>query len=207
MANPDIKAVVFDIGGVLLNWDPRHLYRKLIADPAEMAGFLGQICTPRWHLTHDLGADTDQSCRELAAAHPDRAELIMAWSERSEEMIAGQLDDAVAVLADVESAGLRCFALSNMEADKFLLRQDRFAFFRHFEGCVISGNEGVAKPDRMIFEVLLERYDLEPAATVFIDDLAANVAVARQLGIVAVQYSDAGLLRRELRGLGVPIVG
>ncbi|MDR2985552.1 MAG: HAD family phosphatase [Nocardiopsaceae bacterium] len=207
MANPDVKAVVFDIGGVLLNWDPRHLYRKLIADPAEMDNFLGQICTPRWHLTHDLGADTDRSCRELAAAHPDQAELIMAWSERSEEMIAGQLDDAVAVLADIKSAGLRCFALSNMEADKFLLRQNRFSFFRHFEGCVISGNEGVAKPDRAIFEVLLTRYDLEPAATVFIDDLAANVAIASELGIVAVQYSDAGLLRRELRGLGVPIPG
>ncbi|MGN6793283.1 MAG: HAD family hydrolase [Streptosporangiaceae bacterium] len=207
MANPDIKAVVFDLGGVLLDWDPRHLYRKLIADPAEMSDFLAQICTPRWHLTHDLGADTEQSCRELAAAHPDQADLIMAWSERSEEMIAGQLDEAIGVLADVKSAGLLCLALSNMESDKFLLRKARFGFFRHFDGCVISGNEGVAKPDRKIFEVLLARYDLEPAATVFIDDLAANVAVARELGIMAVQYTTAGRLRHQLRVLGVPIPG
>ena len=200
-----IKAVVFDLGGVLLDWDPRHLYRKLIADPAQMTAFLGEICTPRWHLAHDLGADTEQSCRELAAAHPDRADLIMAWSERSEEMIAGQLDEAVAVLADVRSAGLQCLALSNMEPDKFLLRQARFPFFGYFDGCVISGNEGVAKPDRKIFEVLLARYDLEPGATVFIDDLAANVAVARELGIVAIRYLTAGTLRGELRGLGVPI--
>jgi 2-haloacid dehalogenase len=205
MTNPDIKAVVFDLGGVLLDWDPRHLYRKLIADPAQMTAFLGEICTPRWHLAHDLGADTEQSCRELAVAHPDWADLIMAWSQRSEEMIAGQLDEAVAVLADVRSAGLQCLALSNMEPDKFLLRQARFPFFGYFDGCVISGNEGVAKPERKIFEVLLARYDLEPGATVFIDDLAANVAVARELGIVAIRYLTAGTLRGELRGLGVPI--
>ena len=205
MANPDIKAVVFDLGGVLLDWDPRHLYRKLIADPAEMASFLGEVCTPGWHLTHDLGADTEQSCRELAAAHPELADLIMAWSERSEEMIAGQLDAAISVLADVRAAGVRCLALSNMEPDKFELRRARFGFFAHFDGCVISGVEGVAKPDPRIFEILLERYDLAAAATVFVDDRPANVAIARDLGIVALQYAGAGQLRRELRGLGVPI--
>ncbi|HEX7993411.1 MAG TPA: HAD family phosphatase [Streptosporangiaceae bacterium] len=207
MTTADIKSVVFDLGGVLLDWDPRHLYRKLIADPAAMTAFLSEICTPAWHLAHDLGADTEQSCRELAAAHPGQADLIMAWSERGEEMIAGQFDEAVAVLADVRSAGLQCLALSNMEPDKFLLRQARFPFFGYFDGCVISGNEGVAKPDPEIFEVLLARYDLEPAATVFIDDREANVAVARELGFVAVHYLTASTLRDELRGLGVPIPG
>ncbi|HEX6932013.1 MAG TPA: HAD family phosphatase [Streptosporangiaceae bacterium] len=205
MTSPDIKAVVFDLGGVLLDWDPRHLYAKLIADPAEMARFLGQVCTPGWHLTHDLGADTEQSCRELAAAHPELADLIMAWSERSEEMIAGQLDAAISVLADVRAAGYRCLALSNMEPDKFELRRARFGFFTHFDGCVISGIEGVAKPDRRIFEILLDRYDLDAGATVFIDDRAANIAVARDIGIVGLLYSGAAQLRRELRGLGVPI--
>lgn len=205
MTGPDIKAVVFDIGGVLLDWDPRHLYRKLIADPDELAGFLGQICTPQWHLSHDLGADTEQSCRELAAVHPDRADLIMAWSRRSEEMIAGQLDPAVEVLAEVKAAGLACLALSNMEADKFLLRQPRFRFFALLDGCVISGAEGVAKPDRKIFEILLSRYDLDPRATVFVDDLPANVEAARKLGVQAIEYSDASTLRRDLRRLGIPI--
>lgn len=205
MANPDIKAVVFDLGGVLLDWDPRHLYRTLIADPTEMDGFLGRICTPDWHLAHDLGADTEQSCQELAAAHPELADLIMAWSERSEEMIAGQLDAAISVLEDVKAAGFLSLALSNMEADKFVLREARFGFFAHFDGCVISGIEGVVKPDRRIFEILLDRYDLEAGATVFIDDKAANVAVARELGIAALQYRGAEQLRRELRGLGVPI--
>jgi 2-haloacid dehalogenase len=203
MPHPDINAVVFDIGGVLLDWDPRHLYRKLITDPDEMGAFLGGICTPRWHLAHDLGADTEQSCRALAAAHPGFAEEIMAWSHRSEEMIAGQIDEGVVALAELSASGLLCLALSNMEADKFALRQSRFPFFRHFDGCVISGIEGVAKPDRRIFELLLSRYDLEPAATAFIDDTAANIAVARDLGLVAIHYSTGGQLRHDLRRLGL----
>ena len=203
--DPGIGAVVFDIGGVLLDWDPRHLYRRLISDPARLAEFLGEVCTPRWHRAHDLGADTEESCRELAARYPDRADLIMAWSHRSEEMVAGQIDQAVRVLAEVKAAGLLCLALSNMEPDKFLLRRERFGFFGLLDGCVISGIEGVAKPDRAIFEILLTRYDLEPAATVFVDDTAANVAAARQLGIRAIGYSSAGQLRADLRDLGVPV--
>src|SRR5215472_1928851 len=205
MPHPDIKAVVFDIGGVLLDWDPRHLYRKLIADPVELADFLDRVCTPRWHLAHDLGADTEESCRDLAAAHPELAHLIMAWSRRSEEMIAGQIDAGVAVLADVKAAGLSCLALSNMEADKFALREVRYPFFAHLDGCVISGIEGVAKPDRSIFEILLARYDLEPAATVFVDDTAANVKVARDLGLMAVRYTTARQLRDDLHDLGIPL--
>jgi 2-haloacid dehalogenase len=205
MTAPAKTAVVFDIGGVLLDWNPRHLYRKLIADPAEMAEFLAHVCSPRWHLAHDLGADTEESCRELAARYPGQADLIMAWSRRSEEMVTGQIDEAVEVLADVRAAGLRCLALSNMEPDKFLLRRDKFPFFGLLDGCVISGIEGVAKPDQEIFEILLNRYDLEPAATVFIDDTAANIAAARAIGMRAIGYSGAGQLRRDLRELGVPV--
>jgi 2-haloacid dehalogenase len=205
MAHPDITAVVFDLGGVLLDWDPRHLYRKLIADPAELDDFLGRVCTPRWHLAHDLGADTEESCRELAAAHPDLADLIMAWSRRSEEMIAGQIDAGVDILAEVKGTGLCCLALSNMEADKFAVRESSYPFFVHFDGCVISGAEGVVKPDRRIFEILLARYDLEPAAAVFIDDIAANVEAARDLGMAAVRFTTSGQLREDLRQLGIPL--
>ncbi len=129
----------------------------------------------------------------------------MAWSQRSEEMIGAVLTPTVEVLSELRSAGVRCFALSNMEPDKFVLRRARYGFFELLEGCVISGLEGVAKPDQKIFEILLSRYGLEPAATVFIDDLPANVAVARELGVAAIQFTTATQLRSDLRDLGLPV--
>ena len=196
-------AVVFDLGGVLIDWDPRYLYRQLFADPAEMETFLARICTSDWHRAHDLGADITESCRRLAALHPGYAAEIMAWAERGEEMVAGQFDAAVTVLSDLKAAGVRCYALSNMEPDLFAVRQARFPFLEWFDGHVISGIEGVAKPDRRIFEILLRRHCLEPPATVFADDSAANVEAARELGIVALRYTSVGQLRQDLRALGL----
>ena len=205
MAEPGIAAVAFDIGGVLLDWNPRHLYRKLFTDPAGMEEFLGRICTPQWHHAHDLGADVERSCRELAGSHPAQADLIMAWARRGEEMIAGQLDQGVEVLAEVKAAGVPCYALSNMEADTFAVRRSRYRFFDLFDGCVISGVERVAKPDRRIFQILLSRYGLDPSSTVFVDDTEVNVEAARALGIVAVRYAGASQLRRDLRERGLAI--
>ncbi len=202
-----VTTVAFDIGGVLLDWDPRHLYRRLIPDPAELADFLGRICTPQWHLAHDLGADTERSCRDLARRHPRHADLIMAWIDDADEMVAGQFDAVVGVLADVKAAGFRCLALSNMEGHKYLRRRSAYPFFGMFDGCVISGFEGVAKPQREIFEILLSRYGLEPHATVFVDDNAGNVAAARELGMLAVRYLAADQLRRDLGGLGMRVPG
>jgi 2-haloacid dehalogenase len=129
----------------------------------------------------------------------------MAWFERGEEMVAGQLDPAVHVLHDVRASGVRCFALSNMEADRFALRRSAYPFFDLLDGWVISGIEGVAKPDPAIYQILLRRYGLNPAATVFVDDMEPNVAAARKAGVTAILYRDAGQLRRDLRGLGVAL--
>lgn len=204
MAGREVNAVVFDIGGVLLDWDPRHLYRQLFTDPDEMADFLATICTSDWHREHDLGIDTRQSCQLLARQHPGRADLIMAWADRREEMIAGQIDGTVALLAELKAAGLPCFALSNMEPDSYLIRRDRYPFMRWFDDCVISGIEGVAKPDRRIFEILLGRHGLDPDRTVFIDDSPANVEAATRIGIAAIRFVSADELRGELLALGLP---
>lgn len=203
MPGQPADVVVFDLGGVLIDWNPRYLYRQLFADPAEMETFLARICTSDWHRAHDLGADVTESCRRLAALHPGYAAEIMAWAGRGEEMVAGQFDAAVTVLGDLKAAGIRCYALSNMEPDLFAIRQARFPFLEWFDGHVISGIEGVAKPDRRIFEILLRRHCLQPEATVFADDSPANVEAARELGIVAMQYTSAGQLRQDLRALGL----
>ena len=200
-----VDTVVFDLGGVLLDWDPRHLYRKLIDDPEELADFLARICTSQWHRAHDLGVPILASCQELAREYPGHAQLIMAWAERGEEMIAGQIDGTVEVLADLSQAGVRCLALSNMEAETFPLRRERFAFMRYFDGCVISGIEGVAKPDPAIIKLLLARYELDPARTVLIDDKPDNITMAEQAGLKAIRFADPGQLRADLRTLGLPV--
>jgi 2-haloacid dehalogenase len=198
-----ITAVVFDLGGVLIDWDPRHLYRQLFADPAEMEDFLARVCTPGWHHAHDLGEDITRSCRRLARVHPGYRDMIMAWAQRCEEMAAGQIDGTVDVLAELKAGGVRCLVLSNMEATTFATRQTRFAFMSWLDGYVISGIEGVAKPDRRIFQILLRRYRLDPAATAFIDDSPGNVEAARALGMHALHYTSAGALRNQLRSLGL----
>jgi 2-haloacid dehalogenase len=200
-----VDTVVFDLGGVLLDWDPRHLYGQLIDDPAELADFLARVCTSEWHRAHDLGTPILESCQQLAREHPAHARLIMAWAERGEEMIAGQIDGTVEVLTELSRAGVPCLALSNMEAETFPPRRDRFAFMRYFDACVISGIEGLAKPDPAIFRLLLARYELDPARTAFIDDNADNIAAARQVGLQAIRFADPGQLRADLRALGLPV--
>ena len=169
-----IEAVVFDIGGVLLDSDPRHLYRKLFDDEQAMERFLRDVCTMQWHHAHDLGVPRERSCGELAAAQPEFAELIWAWSRRSEEMIAGPIDGTVELLGELKAAGVPCYALTNMEAETYPVRRERFAFMRWFDGTVVSAFERTAKPDPEIFRRLLSRYRLAAAATALVDDKPAN---------------------------------
>jgi 2-haloacid dehalogenase len=192
-----IAAVVFDIGGVLLDWDPRYLYRKLFDDEEEMNRFLQEICTLEWHDAHDRGKSAEVSCAELAAAHPEHREAIWAWTRRSEEMISGPISDAVEVLRDLKEAGVPCYALTNMEVWTYPQRLERFPFLRWFDGSVVSAFEGVAKPDVEIFELLMRRFDLTPATTLLIDDSPRNVRAALSLGMQALEFRSA----EELRGL------
>jgi 2-haloacid dehalogenase len=206
MTGHRIDAVVFDLGGVLIDWNPRHLYRRLFAGEQEMELFLAEVCTGEWHQQHDLGADITQSCRQLAQLHPQHRQPIMAWAERGEEMVAGQFDETVELLAALKAAGMPCYALSNMEPETYAIRRDRFAFMSWFDGLVISGHEGTAKPGRQIFDVLLDRFGLDPHRCVFIDDSARNIEAARELGMTALLYTSAGQLRQELEDLGISAV-
>jgi 2-haloacid dehalogenase len=198
------RAIVFDLGGVLLDWNPRYLYRKLFeGDDAAMERFLADVCTMEWHHAHDLGVPTERTCAELAKAHPDQAELIWAWSRRSEEMISGPIDGTVAILSDLKSAGVPCYALTNMERETYPLRLQRFDFMGWFDGTVVSGFEGVAKPDLAIFELLLDRFGLGPSQTVMIDDSSINVNAARTAGMQALEFESPDRLRRSLEDAGL----
>ncbi|MGN6170909.1 MAG: HAD family hydrolase [Solirubrobacteraceae bacterium] len=196
-----IEAVVFDIGGVLLDWDPRYLYRKLFDDEEAMNRFLEQVCTVEWHERHDRGCSVTESCEKLATARPEEAELIRAWGRRSEEMVAGPIDGTVQILQELRDAGVACYALTNMERESYPRRVARYPFLNWFDGTVVSGFEGVIKPDPEIFELLMRRFDLSPSSTLLIDDSYANVEAALSLGMRGLRFRSPTQLRTELERL------
>lgn len=196
---------MFDIGGVLLEWDPRHVYREVFDDEAEMERFLAEVCSREWHEDNDRGVRYAESCAALAARFPDYATEIHLWGERTEDMIAGPIEGTVAVLAELQQAGVPCYGLTNMEAETYPLRYERFGFLRSLVGTVVSSEEGVIKPDPEIFGRLFDRFGLVPAETVFVDDAPRNVAAARSLGMAAVLFRSPEQLREELVALGLPL--
>jgi 2-haloacid dehalogenase len=202
--NGSIEAIIFDLGGVLLDWDPRYLYRKMFDDEEAMERFLGEVCTMRWHEANDRGVPFEVTCAQLAAEHPEHAEAIWAWGTRTEEMVGGPIDGSVEILRElVRDGAVRLFALTNMEAHTYPLRRDRYEFLRWFEGTVVSSTEGVIKPDARIYEVLLERYGLDPASTLMIDDNPRNIAAAQALGMPTILFESPEALRAELEAAGV----
>jgi 2-haloacid dehalogenase len=168
-----------------------------------MEHFLGRICTSEWHAPHDRGAATADSCARLARAHPEYVEAIWAWMTRGEEMVAGVFDDTVALLTELTEAGVPCYALTNMEAETFPRRLERFAFFGLFDGIVVSGLEKMAKPDPEIFQLLLDRFGLEARSTVFIDDNLGNLRPAAALGMPTVHFRSPAGLRLTLATWGL----
>jgi 2-haloacid dehalogenase len=198
-----VTAVVFDLGGVLIDWDPRYLYRTLFADEVAMEDFLTTVTTPEWNRAQDAGRPWSEAVEELAARHPEKRDLIEAYWQRWPETLGGSIEPSVAVLRDLRATGVRLYALSNWSAETFPIARPRYPFLDWFDGIVISGQERLIKPDARIFEVLLDRYDLLPEQTVFIDDHAPNVEAAAALGIRAIPFTDAETLRTELRALGL----
>jgi len=192
------KAVVFDLGGVLIDWDPRYLYRKLLADEAAVEEFLATVCTPEWNEELDRGRPFAEGVAELVERHPEHAAAIAAYHERWPEMLAGDLPDSVEVLAELRAAGVPLYALTNWSAETFAVTRERFEWLDWFDGMLVSGEELITKPDPAIFQLLLDRFGLDPGATVFVDDSEANVVAARGLGIDAVRFTGPGQLRREL---------
>ena len=200
---PNISAVVFDLGGVLIDWDPRYLYRTLFTDEVAMEDFLTTVTTPEWNRAQDAGRPWSEAVEELAARHPEKRELIEAYWRRWPETLGGPIEPTVAVLRDLRATGVRLYALSNWSAETFPIARPRYPFLDWFDGIVISGQERLIKPDARIFEVLLDRYELQPDQTVFIDDHVPNVDAAAALGIRALRFTDADTLRSDLRGLGL----
>jgi len=194
--------VIFDLGGVLIDWDPRYLYRRLFTDADAMESFLAEVTTPAWNAEQDAGRTWAEAVAMLAERHPEQRDLIEAYHHRWSEMLAGAIEGTVAILEQLRGS-VRLFALSNWSAETFPIALERFPFLTWFDGIVISGEVGAAKPDARIFEHLVITYGIEPADAVFIDDNASNVEAAERLGFVALQFVDERSLRADLGRLGL----
>jgi 2-haloacid dehalogenase len=193
--------VVFDLGGVLIDWNPRHLYRKLFDDEREMENFLSRVCTQEWNEAQDAGRPFAEGVRLLKERHPSDAHLIAAYHERWIEMVNGPIGGTVNLLQKLDRRGIELYALSNWSAETFALVRPSFSFLERFRDLVISGEEGVIKPDPAIFRILFRRGRFAPEQAVFIDDNPPNVAAAAGLGMRAIRFTDAAALERDLAQL------
>ena len=193
-------AVVFDLGGVLIDWNPRHLFRSVFrGDEAAMERFLGEVATPEWNAEQDRGRSWADGLALLLDRHPEHRAAIEAYGTRWLETIGGPIADTVEILADLRRSGSsRLLALTNWSAETFALARPHFAFLDWFEAIVVSGAERLIKPDPAIFRILVERHRLDPARTVYIDDTAVNVRAAAALGFDSLAYTTAADLRVEL---------
>jgi 2-haloacid dehalogenase len=199
MTEPSRSVVVFDVGGVLIDWDPRHLYRKLFAgDEPGMEHFLANVCTHEWNRSQDAGRSFAEGGRLLKREHPQHAELIDAYGARFDEMMAGPIVGAVEIVAELRERGIPLYILSNFSAETFPPAFERFDFLRWFRGMVISGEVGVIKPDPRIYEIMLARFAIDPHRAVYIDDVAANAEAARPFGIHGIHFTTPNALREEL---------
>ena len=199
-----ITCVVFDLGGVLIDWNPRYLYRDLIPDPEAMERFLAEVCSTEWRLPFDLGAPMAEAVADLAVRHPELRPLIEAYRARWAEMLGGAVEGSVEILKEVRASVPALYALSNWPAETFPHARARFDFLEWFDGIVISGEVGLQKPDAAIYRLLFARYGIEPESTLFIDDVADNLAAAKALGMTGVLFTSAEQLRAELARFDLP---
>ena len=198
MKDPTIP--VFDFGGVLIDWNPRHLFRQLFrGDDAKMEYFLSHICSPEWNLMQDAGRSFAEATAALSARYPEYETLIMAYHQRWEEMIAGAIMDTVTLLYALKQRGLPLYGITNWSAETFALTRRRFEFFELFDGMIISGEVRLLKPNPEIFHCFLNTYGLAADECLFIDDSIKNVDGAKAVGMDAVHFESPPQLARVLR--------
>jgi 2-haloacid dehalogenase len=199
--NTPINTVIFDLGNVLIGWDPRRLYRQLLNDDAQVEWFLREVCNSAWNEQQDAGRPWTEATALLRAQFPQHADLIDAYHLRWEETLVGPIEESVAILAALKARGVRLLALTNWSQETFPIARQRYPFLQWFEGIVVSGEERLIKPDPRIYQCLLDRYAVNPAHALYIDDSARNVAAAEALGMQGWWFRDAKGLHERLIAL------
>ncbi len=194
--------LVFDIGNVLIHWDPDLVYRTLIPDPDERALFLAEVLPPEWNIEQDRGRNWAEAEAERIRLFPDKADLIRAYRARWRDMVPHAIAPNAAVLAAARASGIPCYAITNFASDTFVEAQEKFPFLASFDGVVVSAAERLIKPDPAIFRVFLDRYGRQAGECLFMDDSAKNIATARDLGFSTVHVRPQTDLWREVAAHG-----
>jgi 2-haloacid dehalogenase len=205
MAAPRIDTVVFDIGQVLLEWDPRHLYRTIFDDPTDMEWFLSEVCPYSWNLEQDRGRPWPEAEVEAIGRHPKHAAEVRAYRARWSEMVPRDIAGTVAILRSLQQQNVPLYAITNFAADTFVEAQLRFPYLAEFRGVIVSGRERLLKPDPAIYHRLAEAYGLHLNRCVFIDDSRPNCDTAQRLGMAAIHFTSPEATAMGLRQLGFKV--
>lgn len=195
-----INTIIFDLGGVLIDWNPRYLYRKIFKTEEEVTWFLENICTSEWNDQQDGGRSFEEATKELIQKHPEWEEPITAWYGRWHETIAGPIEGTVQILKEIkESKKYALYALTNWSAETFPWALDNFDFLHWFEGIVVSGVEKSRKPLPDFFQILFDRYAIKPSEALFIDDNLHNIEGAKALGMNTLTFKSSEQLLKDLQ--------
>ncbi len=204
MNESSFDTIIFDLGGVLIDWNPRHLYRKIFKSEEEIEWFLQNVCTSDWNEQQDAGRSFEEATNELLAKFPDHEIPIRAWYDRWEETINGSFPDTVEILNQIrESKKYRLYALTNWSEQTFPWALKTFDFLHWFEGIVVSGHEKTRKPFPEFYKILLNRYQIDPSKALFIDDSHRNILAGQAVGIRGIHFQSADQLKGSLQNLGV----
>jgi 2-haloacid dehalogenase len=199
-----IDAIIFDLGGVLIDWNPSYVFDKMFDDEERKKHFFENICTSDWNEKQDAGRPLREATEELVAKHPDWKEYIEAYYGRWEEMLGGPIDGTVEILKQLKAANkYKIYALTNWSAELFPIALERYDFLHWFDGRVVSGEEKMRKPFPEFYQLILDRFGLKPQETLFIDDNLRNVQAAKELGLKTIAFQSPRQLKDELIQSGI----
>lgn len=204
MNTQSVDTIIFDLGGVLIDWNPRYLYRKILKDEDQVTWFLENICTSEWNDQQDAGRSFEEATKDLIKQHPEWEEPITAWYGRWQETIGGAIPDTVDILRKIkDSKKYRLYALTNWSDQTFPWALENFEFLHWFEGIVVSGTEKTRKPFPEFYQILFSRYNVDPANAIFIDDNFKNIEGAKKVGLKSIHFQSPQQLKSELTQNGI----
>lgn len=203
-----IQTIIFDLGGVLIDWDPRYMYRKLFDSESEMEHFLAQVTTPDWNEEQDAGRPLAEATALLVQQYPEQEDMIRAFYGRWTEMLGGPILGTLAILQQLhQEKRYNLFALTNWSAETWPIATGLYPFLGWFQGVLVSGQEKMRKPNPVFYRLLEERFPLKLASSLFIDDNLRNVEAARALGLRTIHFHSPAQLRTELKAYGIVLEG